>query len=212
VIYGNNGANSLIGGGGADTMYGFGGDDSYFVDSASDQVIELAGQGNDTVYTNVSYALAASANVETLTVYDRTSTNAIDLTGSDSANVIYGNNGDNVIYGRAGNDVFYGLGGADTFRLVNANNISHDTVMDFTAGVDRIELDHTNFFGLAVGTLPDSAFVIGSSAQDADDRIIYDINNGNLYFDPDGKGFNNQVLIAHFDNHAVLTASDFHVI
>ena len=95
VIYGNNGANSLIGGGGADTMYGFGGDDSYFVDSASDQVIELAGQGNDTVYTNVSYALATSANVETLTVYDRTSTNAIDLTGSDSANVIYGNAGDN---------------------------------------------------------------------------------------------------------------------
>ena len=85
------------------------------------------------------------------------------------------------IYGRAGNDVFYGLGGADTFRLVDAHGVSYDTVMDFTAGVDRIELDHNNFSGLAVGTLPDGAFVIGSSAQDADDRIIYDINNGNLY-------------------------------
>ena len=127
MIFGNNGADALIGGGGNDTMYGLGGDDGYIVDSASDQVIEFAGQGNDTVYTSVSYTLTAGSEIETLTAYDRTATNALVLTGNGFDNVIFGNNGADALIGGGGNDTMYGLGGDDAYIVDSAS----DQVIEF---------------------------------------------------------------------------------
>jgi serralysin len=65
TIIGNNGANIINGGGGADVLQGLGGDDTYYVDSASDVVIEDAGKGTaDIVCTNTSYVLGANAEIE----------------------------------------------------------------------------------------------------------------------------------------------------
>ena len=64
AIFGNTGNNLIDGGIGADVMTGGAGNDTYFVDNAGDIVIESAGQGNDTVFASVNYALPA--NVETL--------------------------------------------------------------------------------------------------------------------------------------------------
>ena len=50
AIIGNGGNNILDGGAGADAMIGGAGNDAYFVDNISDQMIENAGEGNDTVY------------------------------------------------------------------------------------------------------------------------------------------------------------------
>ena len=63
-IIGNTGNNLIDGDAGADVMSGGAGNDIYFVDNAGDVVIENAGQGNDTVFASVNYAL--TANVETL--------------------------------------------------------------------------------------------------------------------------------------------------
>jgi Ca2+-binding RTX toxin-like protein len=57
-----------------------------------------------------------------------------------------------------------------------------------------------------------NAFVAGTQAQDADDRIVYDAATGNLYFDADGNGAGQQVLFANVIGHPVLTAGDFTVI
>jgi Ca2+-binding RTX toxin-like protein len=115
ILIGNAGANLLDGGGGADTMTGGPGDDVYYVDDAGDVVLEEAGAaaGIDRVATLVSYVLAANALIETLEALNQASTNAMDLTGSDTANVIRGNEGVNVVRGGGGNDVLYGYGGDD---------------------------------------------------------------------------------------------------
>ena len=44
---------------------------------------------------------------------------------------------------------------------------------------------------------------------DADDRFIYDRQSGQLYFDADGNGAGEQVLVAIFPNQNAITASDF---
>ena len=53
---------------GADTMIGLGGSDIYYVDNIGDQTVEAAGEGIDSVFSSVSYTLAA--NVENLTLTD----------------------------------------------------------------------------------------------------------------------------------------------
>ncbi|WP_343653869.1 calcium-binding protein [Herbaspirillum sp.] len=74
---GNSGANKLIGNSqanildgvtGADTMVGGQGNDIYYVDDVGDRVIELTGEGNDTVLSSISHTLGAQ--IENLGLLD----------------------------------------------------------------------------------------------------------------------------------------------
>jgi Ca2+-binding RTX toxin-like protein len=215
TIIGNAGNNFLNGGGGADTLQGLAGNDIYIVDNTGDQVIEAAGGGNDTVYAIGSYALNAGAEVETLSTTDGGSNAAINLTGNEFGQLILGNAGINVLDGGLGADTLTGFGGADTFAFTTAlggGNV--DTITDFAHGTDRIALDDA-IFGAGIGT-PGSfnanAFVIGTAAGDADDRIIYDSATGQLFYDADGNGAGAAVLFATLQGAPTLSASDFQVI
>jgi trimeric autotransporter adhesin len=130
TIVGNNGGNRLDGGIGNDTLSGGKGDDRliggigndvlkggeqndvYFVDSAGDKVIELAGlavQGRDRAESSLkSYTLAA--NVEDLLLL----AGALNGTGNTLANEIGGNDASNKLDGGVGNDVLGGGIGNDT--------------------------------------------------------------------------------------------------
>jgi Ca2+-binding RTX toxin-like protein len=100
LLHGDDGDDRLDGGTGADELIGGAGNDSYVVDSLSDVIVELAGEGTDTVETaRSSYALGSE--VERLI---GTSTRSQTLTG---------NGLDNWITGGAANDHLYGLAGAD---------------------------------------------------------------------------------------------------
>ena len=66
--------------------------------------------------------------------------------------------------------------------------------------------------GLTLGALAPGAFVIGTAAGDADDRIIYNSTTGQLYFDADGSGAGAAVLFAILQGAPAITASDFTVI
>jgi Ca2+-binding RTX toxin-like protein len=84
-----------------------------------------------------------------------------------------------------------------------------DTVKKFQSGKDKMYLDEDIFSAIAPGTLSSSAFHKGSSAADADDRIIYDKSTGALYYDPDGVGGVAQTQFAKLDGGPKLKASDF---
>ena len=229
-MWGSSNNNELDGREGADIMKGLAGNDVYVVDNAGDVVIEFApgtrptasslspdwGGGNDLIWTSVDYVLPT--HVERMGVNGFATTFAINLTGNAGGNEMWGNDGVNVIDGLAGADVLHGNGGADTFAFTTALGSGNiDQLVDFQQGTDKIALDDAVFTGLAPGALPAGAFVTGSAAQDADDRIIYDTTTGALYFDADGNGTGSSaVQFASVLNNGrpidLLSASDFVVI
>jgi Ca2+-binding RTX toxin-like protein len=214
TLIGNNGANALDGAGGTDTMSGFGGNDTYIVDNAGDAVEETAGNGFDAVYTTVSYALGAGQEVEWLSTNAQGGTGAINLTGNDLSNYVVGNNGANILNGGTGNDTLIGNGGADSFAFTTALGATNvDVIADFVSGTDKIALDDAIFTQIGgLGALNANAFVTGTAAGDADDRIVYNNATGQLFYDADGNGAGAAVLFATLQGHPALVAGDFTVI
>lgn len=119
-----------------------------------------------------------------------------------------------ILVGGAGLDALTGGAGVDAFvfdQAVGATNI--DTITDFsvTEG-DHIYLNLSVFKGLGKvdGSLQASQFVAGGGAVTADQRMIYDVQTGQLFYDADGTGKGAQVLIATLSNYATgLSASSF---
>ena len=206
-LIGGDGNDILIGGAGADTMSGGFGDDTYYVDDVADVILEGAGRGTDTVISTVSWTL--SNGLENLSL--RGSAN-IDGTGNAAANVIIGNAGRNVLDGGRGADTLTGGEGRDTFLFstpLGPTNV--DVISDFSAG-DRIRLDSSVFTGLTAGGLGPGKFVVGTEAQDANDRIIYDSMTGTLSFDVDGAGGAAAVTFAILQGAPTLSSTDFVIV
>ena len=86
-----------------------------------------------------------------------------------------------------------------------------DTITDFTSGVDTIEFAAAQFGFASGGELDLSAFQLGTSANDADDRFIYDQASGDLFFDADGNGAAAQVLIANLGAGTAFAADDIYL-
>ncbi|EGF93609.1 hemolysin-type calcium-binding repeat 2 copies family protein [Asticcacaulis biprosthecium C19] len=169
TLNGNSGNNVLDGAAGADTMLGGLGNDSYYVNVAGDVVTEVAGEGNDTIFTALTYSLAGK-QVENLTLEGAA---AVNGTGNGLANVLKGNSAANTLDGGSGHDrVDGGLGadnliggtGNDTYVVDNAG----DTVTEGAgAGGDLVESSVTYGLSLNVENLTlTGAAVINGSGND----------------------------------------------
>jgi len=119
-LFGNAGANRLDGAGGADVMVGLGGDDRYYIDTATDRVIEAAGEGYDRVLSAVSWTLQPDSYVDKITTTDNFATTAINLTGNNLGQYMFGNAGANTLDGGGGGDVMAGLEGDDRYIIRDA--------------------------------------------------------------------------------------------
>jgi hypothetical protein len=93
-LRGNSANNTLNGGLGIDTLIGDLGDDIYIVDTTTDTITELAGQGTDTIQSSVTYTIAALANIENLTLTGTSVSNGSGNTGSNriTGNIVISNN------------------------------------------------------------------------------------------------------------------------
>ena len=118
VIYGNAGNNLLNGGIGADLMVGGAGNDTYFVDDPSDSAFEIAGEGDDAVFSTAHYGLAA--DVETLVLQGSANLQGY---GNNQTNTLYGNTGNNLLNGAGGADTMIGGTGNDTYFVDNVADI-----------------------------------------------------------------------------------------
>ena len=115
--------------------------------------------------------------------------------------------------GAQGNDTLDGGTGMDQFvfdtTLNAATNV--DTIQGFVVADDTIRMENAVFTVLAApGTLAAGQFVVGASALDADDFVIYDSASGDLFYDADGalSGVS-QIRFAHVDPGLLLTNNDF---
>jgi hypothetical protein len=187
TLYGYHGSDWIYGGSGNDEMSGSSGQDWVYGGSGSDTV--NGGSGNDWVW------------------------------GDAGRDTVYGGLGNDTVNGGAGNDTLYGNAGRDTFVFDTKLNqtINVDLIKNFSIPYDSIWLDNAVFTKLGKGSakgvkLASDMFVTSTTAQDAQDRIVYDRDTGSLYYDQDGTGSAAQVKFAALSNKAKLTYHDFFVV
>ena len=218
VIDGMGGANRLEGGNGSDTLYGGGGDtlvggagdDVYWFKSTNATIVELPGEGIDTVYVGTSGTYTLPEYVEIIRpIFALANGLEFDL----GPGTIFANALDNTIYSNSSNPLLYGLDGNDTIVAAspgetmiggNGNDIffvSGASTLRYLGGetgtdsvqpvswsptaTPRIELSQAWF------TPTDSFSFVrgpGAVATGANSAFIQDTNTGLVSYDDDGSG------------------------
>lgn len=198
VLSGTSAGNTLRGADGADRLFGLAGNDTL-----------NGGGGNDRLYGGLDNDF---------------------LSGSSGNDLVYGGLGNDRLFGGTGNDQLLGGAGQDVlsggsgrdrfvFDLSPRTSGNVDVISDFShAQGDTIALSRSDFTGFAAtGRISADQFhsaAGATSAQDADDRIIYNTTNGALYYDVDGEGGADAVRFATIQSHttANLGYTDFMIV
>jgi serralysin len=146
----------------------------------------------------------------------------VQITGSAANNFLTGSGGNDTINGGAGNDSLDGGGGDNLFVFDRIGAADADMVNFIKAEGqvhDRLALDSNVMTELgATGDFAadDERFYAAAGATggaEGDDRVVYDTNSGNLYYDADGSGAGEAQLIATiFPLAEQLAAGDITVI
>jgi Ca2+-binding RTX toxin-like protein len=163
ILRGGSGNDVLVAGNNIDVMtdedqlFGGTGNDSYYVDGDTSIIVELAGQGTDTVVARVYDGYTLGANLENLALVG----GDVHGAGNTLANSITGTAGANLLDGGAGADLLAGLGGDDTYlvdqsgdRVVEAAGGGRDEVVSavsYTLGAFIEDLTLTGSLALAGG-------------------------------------------------------------
>jgi cysteinyl-tRNA synthetase, unknown class len=205
-VYGTANNDSLVGGSLIDRLFGEAGDDTLQGQAGDDY---LAGnRGNDRIDAGDDWDF----------VYGEWGNDSINggngndqLWGNDDNDTIDGDAGDDRLIGDRGNDVLTGGAGQDIFVYENFDpgTLGRDTITDFEAGVDKIEL-RTNIFTEL--TNPDWSFAVVDSnqaARSSSAQVIYNQTNGNLFYNDAGD--TPLVNFANLSGNPALAVTDFRV-
>ena len=180
-LTGNPDANLIDGGTGGDVMQGGAGDDSYYVDNASDSVVEYSGEGDDTVYSSLSFSLQNAPEVEHLIL---TGTANLNGTGNTSVNSLVGNTGNNILDGGAGADTMTGGLGDDVYVVDAAGDV---IVENAAEGTDTARSDVTYSLSANVENLVLTGSAdINGTGNSADNSLTGNTGN-NVLTGGDGK-------------------------
>lgn len=242
TLYGTDGVNRLSGANGNDTFVGKGSSDTFDGESGSDTVgydtsegvradllipATNSGDASGDVYISIENLAGSSfndslfgnglANVLRGTLYPASASGQDTLDGRGGNDHLFGYDGNDRLIGGPGNDRLFGGLGADrfVFNAALSATANLDTVGDFTVNVDEFELENAIFTGLgAAGALNPNLFFKSASgtAQDANDRIVYNTTTGLLSYDVNGNAAGGVTALAVLSNKAAITAADFTVI
>ncbi len=197
LFNGSTGSDIMNGGNGSDTMFGSDGADFIGGDAGRDAL--FGGGGRD--------QLSGGAKGDQLAGGDDNDV----LAGGGGSDSLFGGRGNDFLDGNGGRDTIVGGAGADTmnggagrdsfvFDLLPARERDADTIQRFITNKDKLVFDANVFDALGpVGPLQAGALAFGRTAQDGDDRILYHRRTGDLFFDADGEGGDDAVLIATMD-------------
>ena len=229
TLIGGAGNDILIGAAGADTLQGGGGNDMYSL-NGNDIVVEAAGAGFDTVFTDAAGTTTIMSNVEQLVIYG----NAMGAVGSDgndtlsaaealggvtldggagndllvgsrAGDTLFGGIGNDILSGGAGNDRLVGGDGDDTYDLTNGA----DTVVE-AAGAGN-DLAFTNHAGITtimanVETLAIFGAATGAIGSNGDDTLLVGTALGAVTLD--GMAGNDVLRGGQWDDRIIGGAGD----
>jgi VCBS repeat-containing protein len=234
TITGTNDGETLTGTFGPDTINALGGDDSVFGQVGAD--IVDGGDGNDFLNGGAGDDVIAGGNQDDFIVGegggDQLSGQAGDdilfgengddelaggdgndsLDGSDGDDSLNGGLGGDFLSGGAGTDVLTGGGDADIFHFQFPSE-GPDEITDFVSGTDTVRFSASGFGGgLSAGGSVSLVSGTDPTATQATGQFLYDTDNGSLFWDVDGTGSEEAVLVATFSNVPSLQASDFFIV
>lgn len=123
TLQGGAGNDLLDGGAGADSLVGGAGDDTYIADS-SDTIVELPGEGIDTLVWTSSMAVVLQDGLENLVLAESAGGGySVTATGNAGNNWIIGNSQANNLDGGGGADTLEGGFGNDTYYVDNPSDL-----------------------------------------------------------------------------------------
>ena len=208
VLIGLNGDDVLIGGAGAaNQMQGGRGNDRYVVSLTGDTLVEFAGEGFDTVETDLA-AYTLKTDFENLVL---TRAGGATGVGNAAANLLSGGAGNDVLSGRGGRDTLDGGDGVDTasyaqaaagvdVRLnIGAARNDGDGSTDVLTGIENVT--GSAFADLLIGGASGNVMIGGAGA----DVLIGLAGNDVL---AGGSGAANQMQGGVGDDRYLMTAQD----
>jgi Ca2+-binding RTX toxin-like protein len=154
---------------------GTAGDDFYVIDSTSDQVVERAAEGNDTVMSSISLVLPAHVENLMLTgasLTGRGNSLANRLQGNASANTLQGDEGHDTLDGGAGADTLIGGLGDDLYLVDHVGDV---TVEGVGEGVDTVWA----VVDVVLATGLEHSVLTGSGALSATGNALDNLMSGN---------------------------------
>lgn len=187
---------------GNDSITGSGADDTLF-----------GGAGNDTLNGGAGFDLLRGGLGDD------------SLVGGAGDDTLRGAEGNDTMIGGAGQDTIYGGEGADTIIFVAITD-GDDFVVGFDAGLDKVLVSAAGFnttvaggAGLTAGmdlSMNDRFITVNAFGGDVFattaagvGQFIYDADVGNLWWDVDGVGAEEVLLVAQIVNLGDLTAATF---
>ncbi len=211
VMYGGKGndvfdgeSNDFRGWEGKDTMYGGVGDDTYYISPLANQwgqdtIVELAGQGTDTVHSSGNYTLGA--NLENLVLhwsgYGKGNELNNDITGGEfDYNTLYGMAGDDTLRGSLYNDTLDG--GLDDDVMIGGEG---DDVyyVDSLGDVVIEAVDDGNSWDSVISSV---SFALADDDPDTDDEYLEGLTLiGSAHIDGSGNSFYNEIFGNSGNNH-----------
>ncbi len=223
-LYGLAGNDKLTGLDGNDRLWGGAGDDVLTGGRGGDEM--NGGDGRDTAdYSGSAEAVNASLTTKMGSKGDARGDSFKDienLTGGKGNDRLVGDSGVNALLGGAGNDTLTGEAGADRLTggagndcfVFGAARGGADRITDFSnapGNNDILHLQRAGFGNHAAGGMVAKEFQSSATAiaTSTTTRFIYDKDDFKLYYDADGTGAQAAVLIAEFQQGAVVTVSDF---